>query len=77
MSLESLRLKRGLTLEQLAEKTGLKCTTVRKLEDGFNNIAFARAETVWRLAKALGVTMEDLLQQSQEEQNTSPDKRKD
>lgn len=56
-----LRRERGLTQQQLAVVSGLPITTIQKIESGANNIINARAVTVLALAKALGVTMEELL----------------
>lgn len=57
----SLRRKRGLTQEQLSEKSGVKLSTLQKLENGANNIKQARVETVNALAHALNVSMDELL----------------
>jgi len=57
----ALRRERGLTQQQLATASGIPLTTIQKLENGTNRIINARAITVLALAKALGLTMEELL----------------
>lgn len=47
-----VRKAKGLTLEELAERTELHRTTIQKLESGEHE---PRARTVMRLAKGLGV----------------------
>lgn len=60
-NLQSLRRAAGLTQEQLSAASGVKFSALQKLEYGVNSLAGARADTVQRLARALGVAMEDLL----------------
>lgn len=50
----------GLSQAQLAEKTGIKIGTIRKLESGERSIMKAQLDTVLPLARALGMTVEDL-----------------
>jgi transcriptional regulator with XRE-family HTH domain len=52
-----LRLKRGLTQDQLASKTGLSIDTIGAVEQGRR---WARLTTLHKLAKALGTTTDDL-----------------
>ena len=42
-------------------KSGVKLSTLQKLERGASNINGATVETVLRLAHTLGVTVEDLV----------------
>lgn len=58
--LGALRRAANLTQQQLAAKSGVNLTTLQKLENGANRVLGAKVETVLRLAKALGVTVEDL-----------------
>mgnify|MGYP004593326195 FL=1 len=60
-TIKEARLKAGLTQEELAMKSGVKLSTLQKLERGVNSMNGATAETVLRLARALGVTVEDLV----------------
>ncbi len=60
-TIKEARIKAGLTQEELAMKSGVKLSTLQKLERGVNSMNGATAETVLRLARALGVTVEDLV----------------
>ena len=60
-TIKEARLKAGLKQEELAMKSGVKLSTLQKLERGVNSMNGATAETVLRLAHALGVTVEDLV----------------
>lgn len=55
-----LRRGAGMTQQQLAAKSGVNLVTLQKLENGKNRVLGAKVETVLRLAKALGVTVEEL-----------------
>ncbi len=55
--LKEIRKKKGLTQQKLAEKAGLHLTYVGHLELGkYHPTVFV----MWKIAKALGVTMNDL-----------------
>ena len=51
----------GLTQKELAARAGMPVVTLQKLENGVNSILRARTETTAALAKALGVTVEELI----------------
>ena len=51
---------RGLSQSQLAEQTGIKIGTIKKLESGERSIMKAQLDTILPLARALGVTVEEL-----------------
>lgn len=55
--LKELRMKKGLTQEELAEKTGLSVTFVGLVERGINTPSL---ETCNKIARALGVTLDEL-----------------
>jgi XRE family transcriptional regulator, regulator of sulfur utilization len=55
LELQRIREKQGLTVEELAEKSGISATTIRKVERGTQE---ARMETVAKLAKPLGLTFD-------------------
>jgi transcriptional regulator with XRE-family HTH domain len=53
----NMRLKRGLTQDQLADKTGLSIDTIGAIEQGRR---WARLTTLHKLAKGLGTTTDEL-----------------
>jgi len=57
LRLRELRLKKHLTQEQLAEKTGLSVTFVGLIERGVN---IPSVKTCNKIARALGVTLDEL-----------------
>lgn len=59
--LKTMRQKRKLTQEQLAEISGVNLRSIRSYEQGDNDIGKAQAETLQMLAKALDCSIEDLL----------------
>ena len=60
-SLARVRRCKGLTQAQLAEKAGMPQQTISRLERGGREIGNVRADTLMRLAEALGVKIEELL----------------
>lgn len=66
--LKSIREAVGLSRAELAEKTGLKLTAIRDYEQNHKPINNAAALSVYRLAQALGCTVEDLLEINSEEE---------
>lgn len=56
--LEELLAKRGLTKYRLAVQAGIPYTTLNDLCNGKTKLERCSAETVYKLAKALGVPME-------------------
>jgi len=58
-NIKKMRTKLGLTQDDLAKKTDIKYTTLMKVESGtVNNPS---VQTMAKIAKALGVSIEDLL----------------
>jgi transcriptional regulator with XRE-family HTH domain len=57
LELRRIREERGLTVEGLAEKSGVSATTIREVERGRRE---ARMDTVSRLAKPLGLTFDEV-----------------
>jgi transcriptional regulator with XRE-family HTH domain len=53
----NMRLKRNLTQDQLASKTGLSIDTIGAIEQGRR---WARLTTLHKLAKGLGVSTDEL-----------------
>lgn len=60
--LEYWRKTRGMTLKQLSEATGILIKSISRFETGERELKNASAETVLKLAKALGVSVEELLE---------------
>ena len=59
--LKNRRLAAGLSQSQLAEQTGLSLRTLQDYEQDRKPLAGARAITVLTLARALGCSVEDLI----------------
>jgi len=59
--LARLRRERNMTQAQLAEKAGMPQSVIARLERGGREIGNVRADTLARLAEALGVAAGDLL----------------
>ncbi len=57
LELRRMREEQGLTVEGLAEKSGVSATTVRDVERGARE---ARMDTVAKLAKALGLGFDEV-----------------
>ena len=55
------------TQKELAEKSGVSVRAIRDYEQGQRNLSKASAETVYRLAKTLQVSMEELIKEYLEE----------
>ena len=58
-NIKRLRAKLGLTQDDLAKKADIKYTTLMKIESGTVNKP--SVQTMAKIAKALGVSIEDLL----------------
>ncbi len=56
LELRRLREERRLSVEELAEKSGISASTIRAVEGGRE----ARGDTVARLGKPLGLTFEEV-----------------
>jgi XRE family transcriptional regulator, fatty acid utilization regulator len=57
LELRRIREERGLTVEELAERSGVSATTIRDVERGARE---ARGDTVAKLAKPLGLTFDEV-----------------
>lgn len=62
MNLKRIRESQGLTQKALAEKAGVNKRMIEHYEQGFHDINKAEGMTLYKLSKALGCQMEDLLQ---------------
>lgn len=58
-NIKKVRNKLGLTQDDLVRKSGVKHTTLTKIES--NVVLKPSVQTVAKIAKALGVPMEDLI----------------
>lgn len=56
-----VRRERGKTQEELAYESGVKLATLQKLERGASDPRGATAETICRIARALGMHAEDFV----------------
>ena len=55
--LRRIREEGGLTVEELAEKSGISASTIRAAEHGTREV---RGDTVAKLAKPLGLTFDEV-----------------
>ena len=58
-NIKKIRARKGLTQDDLVRKSGVKHTTLTKIES--NVVLKPTVQTVAKIAKALGVAIEDLL----------------
>lgn len=61
MRLKELRIKKGLTQKELAQRTGLSVRLIQKYEQNVQDLNKVYAITIYKLAKALECSYEDLL----------------
>ena len=61
-NLKRIRIESGITQAALSDKTGVSLRTLQDYEQGSKPINKAAAITVHRIAEALGVKVEDLLE---------------
>ncbi len=66
MTLNNLLTEQNMTKYQLSKKSGVPQTTVIDICSGKTRLEKCTAETVYRIAQALGVSMESLLQERME-----------
>ena len=62
MNLQRIRTEKGLTQAKLAEVSGVSLAMIQKYEIGVKNINKAQVTTLFKLAYALGCSIEDLLE---------------
>ncbi|MDE2439284.1 MAG: helix-turn-helix transcriptional regulator [Patescibacteria group bacterium] len=58
-NLKRIRTKQGLTQDDLAKKANIKYSTLTKIEGGV--VTKPSVQTIAKIAKSLGVSVEDLL----------------
>ena len=61
-NLKRIRKERGMSQSQLADASTVSIRMVQYYEQGANDINRAEARNVYKLAKALNCTMEELLE---------------
>ena len=61
-NLKRIRTAYGFTQAELAERSGVSLRSIQMYEQRNKNINNASADTMYRFAKALGCTMEDLIE---------------
>lgn len=59
--LKEYRMKRNFTQEELAKYSGVSASSIKSYEQGTADISTAQADTIYKLAKALCCSMEDLI----------------
>lgn len=59
--LKQRRTEAGITQKELADRTQLSLRTLQHYEQGSKDLTTAAAITVWKIAKALDCTIEDLI----------------
>jgi DNA-binding Xre family transcriptional regulator len=62
VTLQKMLNEQGMTMYQLSKRSGVPKTTVMDICSGRSEIGACNARTVQRLSRALGCTMEELLQ---------------
>ena len=61
-NLKRIRSTYGFTQAELAERSGVSLRSIQMYEQRNKNINKASVDTMYRLAKVLGCTMEDLIE---------------
>lgn len=64
MTIHAIMASKQMTMYKLAQLSGLPKTTVIDICSGKSALSGCTAKTVWKLSKALGCTMEDLMEES-------------
>ena len=60
--IQELMEKQGLTKYRLSKRSGVPYSTVRDICNGDAQLEKCSAETIYRISKVLGVSMEELLE---------------
>ena len=63
MNLKTLRELKGVSRKELAEITGISFRSIQDYEQGHKDLSSAKADTIFKMSRALGCTMEDLISQ--------------
>ena len=70
IKIQELRKQKGMTQEDLAEKTGLSVRTIQRIESGEVD---PRSYTLSQIAEALGVDLAELTKEHEENQPKMPE----
>lgn len=62
INLKRIRLEKGLTQQQLADKSNVQIRMIQNYEGGQRNINGAAGMTLYRMAEILGCEIKDLLE---------------
>lgn len=65
-NLKKIRNEKGISQSQLASASGVPVRAIQVYEQGYRDINKAQAIAVYRLANALGCTMENLIEKEQD-----------
>ncbi len=65
MNLQDLRKKANISQPELSKLSGVREKTIKDYEQGYRKINQASGEKLFRIASALGCSMEDLLEDTQ------------
>lgn len=68
-NLQNLRKKQNISQSELAKKSNVNVRMIQQYEQGVRNINTAQAITVLKLAEALNVKIEDLLETELKEEH--------
>lgn len=60
--LKTIRESRGLSQVELAQQSGVKLRSIQMYEQRVNDIDKAQGQTLYKLARTLGCSVEDLLE---------------
>ena len=63
--LQQLRKEKGYTQQDLSSLSEVAISTIQKLESGVNNIRNANVSIVMALARALNISVEELIRRSE------------
>lgn len=73
MSLKELRMKRGLTQRELAQRSGVHHVEIAQIETGKRNVRAVSLDTALRLCDALKIANPRKLLESESESESSAD----
>ena len=63
-NLKRIRNEKNITREKLGELSGVSYRMIEKYEQGIRDINKAQAETLYKIAKVLECTIEDLIEEA-------------